>query len=210
MKVLAQTITYALFCISAAAQSGKKLDSCIKYKDLINASASVQSEVTSKVSAKNISAFQAPEYISLKSIESPSLSEIALQQVECAIADFISARVSGRKSKSDFKQPYTILSERLFESSNGLKLGILKTSFGQTQKIYANTITLLDGDIIHSYTDFGEQEFDINVFGAEKNDTSYKLYGEETENSGSLYYGKFCITFESKKRILAYQFYKNP
>jgi hypothetical protein len=96
---------------------------------------------------------------------------------------------------------------KLYKTDDGLIFGILKAVTGNPEKLYAHTMMVMDGNTLHAYTDVGEEDFNIELFGAEFNGEYYILHGEEEKNRGSFYYGKFNYSFKPKEVVGSFEKY---
>ncbi|WP_266202295.1 hypothetical protein [Pontibacter kalidii] len=137
--------------------------------------------------------------------------EAALQHLReraaCAEESFIKKQVRTKKLQAQLKQNHTILEEKLYRTKDNLLIGVLKSVSGDTYKFYSNTLILVDGATVHSFTDRGEEDFNIALHGAEKTGDYYVLYGVEEQNQGSSYFGKFLILSNSEEQIRFYEKY---
>ncbi|PTX18791.1 hypothetical protein C8N40_10580 [Pontibacter mucosus] len=139
----------------------------------------------------------------------PVHEEAALQHLReraaCAEESFIKKQVRAKKLQKELRQNYTILEEKLYRTKDNLLVGVLKSVSGDTYKLYSNTLVLVDGVTIHSFTDRSEEDFNIALHGAEKTGDYYALYGREDENQGSLYFGKFVILSNTDEQVRFYE-----
>ncbi|WP_162427305.1 hypothetical protein [Pontibacter pudoricolor] len=126
-------------------------------------------------------------------------------KAECEIEYFINTKARNKKIKEQLQEGYTILGQKLYKTSDNIVIGIQKTVTGNSYKIYSNTLIIIDGTTLHSYTDYSEVDFNITLFGADKVGERYLLYGEEEANQGSMYYGRFTMEFTPQKRLLSYE-----
>jgi hypothetical protein len=196
-----------LFLISslAYAQQGKEVIPCKKYKDFINSSENI---VEDNYKGSALLSYNLPEDVMLTNTVSDETMKELESMARCEIENFITSSVRTKRMREQLRLNQVVVKQESFTTNDNITLGIIKIVLGSSEKLYANSVILKEGQTLHNYTDFGEQDFDIRLFGAEKVDEHYKLYAEETENKGSLYFGKFCIVFRGNKRISTFELHK--
>lgn len=143
--------------------------------------------------------------------QEPVHEEAALQHLReraaCADESFIKKQVRTKKLQAQLRLNHAILEEKLYRTKDNLLIGVLKSVSGDTYKLYSNTLILVDGATIHSFTDRSEEDFNITLHGAGKTGDYYALYGMEDENQGSLYFGKFVILSNTEEQVSFYERY---
>lgn len=207
MKKLLLLLLLLPFAVSA--QSFKKGNPCTTYSDSIQPLVLREEGSLVYYDEKKDTHFEIdfdwPVTSSLNLISNEVLVAKLKELAKCEINHFINSRSRGKKQREQLKQNYTVLDQKLFKTTDDLTIGIQKAVTGEAYKIYSNTLIIVDGETIHSFTDFSEVDFNITLSGAEKKATNYILIGEEEANQGSVYYGKFAIYFTPHSRTLAYE-----
>ncbi|MBB6612477.1 hypothetical protein H7F15_15640 [Pontibacter sp. Tf4] len=130
------------------------------------------------------------------------LREMAKLDITCFLKS-----TPGKKYRAILEKDYTELNYKLYKTDDGLIFGILKAVTGNPEKFYAHTMMVMDGNIIHAYSDFAQVDYNIELFGAEFNGEYYTLHGEEEKNINSYYYGKFNYSFKPKENVATFEKY---
>ncbi|MER2997852.1 hypothetical protein [Pontibacter populi] len=193
-----------LLPLAVSAQKYKKGNPCARYTDYLTNDLSRGFKGDTFTFTNEI--FKTAEDFSVQAITDSVALEKLREMAKLDMACFIK-RAPSKKYRAILEKDYTELSYELYKTDDGLTYGILKAVTGNPEKFYAHTMMVMDGNIVHAYTDFGEQDFNIELFGAEFNGEYYILHGEEEKNINSYYYGKFSYSFKPKENVATFEKY---